>query len=164
MTLFNADEILEIAVTIERNGQKFYRAAAEVTDAIEAKTLLIKLADWEASHEQRFKKMKSELSGADYASLDPDGSVAAFLRSVADGKIFNLDAFDSDIQRMTGNLRSVFNEAIGREQVAVTYFSAVRDIVPEAFGKNSIDDIVREELSHIVALNEMSRSLKFDGK
>ena len=144
MSIFNADEILEIATTIERNGQAFYRAAANKVVAPQAKELLIKLADWEATHEQRFRTMRDGLSGADYLSLDPDGSVSTFLRAVADGKIFNLDAFESDIERMTGDVRTVFKEAIGREQVAVTYFSAIRDIVPESFGKNVVDDIVRE--------------------
>ena len=163
MALFNADEILAIATTIERNGQTFYRKAAQKAADPKAKELFVKLADWESRHEAKFSKMREKLSGADFLPIDPDGSVAIFLNAVADGKVFNLDAVDSDLERTTSDVRSAFNEAVNREQIAVTYFSAIRDIVPEAFGKNVIDDIVREELSHIVYLKDMMRTLKLGG-
>ncbi len=44
---FNADEILEMAEQIERNGARFYRKAAELVKDAAVSKLLQDLAAWE---------------------------------------------------------------------------------------------------------------------
>ena len=59
---FNAGEVLEIALQIERNGRKFYTRAAQGTTDEQAKKILQTLADWELEHEAIFKGMLDNLT------------------------------------------------------------------------------------------------------
>ena len=59
---FNLDEIFTIAVDIEKNGEQFYRKAAELTKDKDSKKLLTELADWEKG---KFGKKEREALGDD---------------------------------------------------------------------------------------------------
>lgn len=56
---FNADDVFEMAVQLERNGDQFYREAAQNTDNPEYKKLLVGLADMEVQHEKTFVNLRS---------------------------------------------------------------------------------------------------------
>ncbi|MCH7559530.1 MAG: rubrerythrin, partial [Planctomycetes bacterium] len=60
---FNADEVFEMAEQIERNGAKFYRAAAKKFP--ELSQVLSDLAVMEDEHEKTFAAMRAELSGTE---------------------------------------------------------------------------------------------------
>ena len=59
---FNADDVLEIAEQLEKNGGKFYRTAADSTSDPANKEFLLELAAMEDQHEETFKAMRAELS------------------------------------------------------------------------------------------------------
>jgi len=87
---FNIDEILQMAIQIERNGGKFYRLAADMTADTEVRKSLLMLASMEDDHETTFETLreKGDLDGFD---LDLDGQAAAYLQAVADGYVFDVD-------------------------------------------------------------------------
>ena len=58
---FNADEIFEIAIQIEKNGEKFYRKAAEAVSDEDARQTFIELADMEVAHIKTFADMRTGL-------------------------------------------------------------------------------------------------------
>ena len=76
---FNADEVFEMAERIERNGGRFYRAAAEKFPAV--RELLLELAEMEDDHERTFANMRAELSTKETAQtvFDPDGHIFIWL-------------------------------------------------------------------------------------
>ena len=55
--VLNADEILQIAEQIERNGAKFYIKASGYAIGASSQKLLADLADMESSHEKAFSAM-----------------------------------------------------------------------------------------------------------
>ena len=59
---YNAKDILEMAIQIEKNGAVFYRNAAESLANTSHKQLLLDLASMEDQHEQIFDDMKASLS------------------------------------------------------------------------------------------------------
>lgn len=148
---FNADEILEIAVTIEQNGQAFYGRAAEIVKDEEVKKLLLDLVAWEASHEKVFKEMRDRLATEKpgLTRFDPDGESAKYLQAIADGKIFNMKAMADELSDMTDNPLDILHTALSREKDSVIFFLAVKDMVPAALGRSRIHEIVEEEMSHI---------------
>ena len=91
---FNADEVFEIAVQIEKNGARFYRRAAEIAGNGEDRELLLSLAAMEDSHVKIFESLREELSGPEgtLADFDPHGEAATYLQSMADGQVFDLTA------------------------------------------------------------------------
>ena len=159
-TMFNAREVFEIAEEIEHNGARFYRQAADLADAWpEAQKVLTRLATMEDEHEKLFRAMKQEFTPVDgKATLpDPDEQALAYLREMGDAQAFgNREDLAGRLSDAT-TLVEIYRMAIGFEKDSVLYFSAIRKLVPNDLGKNRIDMLITEEISHVALL---SRELK----
>jgi rubrerythrin len=153
---FNADEIFEIAEQIERNGAKFYRAAAKNIDDIDKKNFLIRLAEMEDEHEQTFKTMRSQLTQDEkiVTTFDPEGESEKYLRALADTRVFYEKKID------TTSLEDIFKTAITAEKDSIVFYLGMKDVIPEHLGKQKLDGIIKEEMSHIRLLSKELLELK----
>ena len=158
--IFNADEVLEIAEQIERNGIAFYEKAAERFHGDEKRTLQ-RLADMERTHEQVFATMRRELASADQRleGFDPEGEAAKYLAAFADGQIFAPRADAAALFGPEDSERDILETAVGLEKDSVVFYVAIRDAVPEALGEDKINRIIQEEMAHIVLLSRTLSSL-----
>ena len=160
MITFNADEVFEMAEQIERNGAKFYRKAAASADA-ESAAFLEELAEMEDRHEETFHDMRQELSQAEKTTVtfDPEGEGVAYLRAMADGKVFNFRADPSE--KLTGQETpaDIFHTAIGLEKDSVVFYLGMKAIVPDTRGRERVDGIIKEEMGHIMILSEKLSAL-----
>jgi rubrerythrin len=147
---FNADEVFEMAEQMERNGAKFYRNAAENTADPSNKDMLIGLCKMEEAHEKMFESMRAELSSAEKAStvFDPSGEAAQYLRALVDSRVF----FEKeiDVTSMVGILKS----AIEAEKDSILFYLGMKEAVPKNLGKDRIEAIIKEEMSHIQMLTK----------
>jgi rubrerythrin len=56
-------------------------------------------------------------------------------------------------------IEDVLRAAIGMEKDSVIFYLGLRDLVPSGAGRERVEAIIREELSHISAINrEFKRS------
>ena len=157
---FNADEVFEMAEQIERNGAKFYRAAAEKFP--EVSQLLLELADMEDNHEKTFAAMRAELSGteAEPPVFDPDDQAQLYLQAMADEHIFNLK---SDPANKLGNLETpdeVLKTAMGLERDSIAFYAGLKESVSRRAGKDKVEAIIKEEINHIAILSTKMEALK----
>lgn len=152
---FNADEVFEIAEQIERNGARFYRKAAEKVKAENFQQLLLKLADWELSHEKLFAEMRKKLSAGEKAETvyDPDNEGVLYLRALAEGRIFDLRSDPSRKLTKSVSMEKILSIAIEAERNSVLYYTGMKEVVPEKLGKARIEAIIKEEMNHITILN-----------
>lgn len=153
---FSADEIFEVAEQLERNGAKFYRdASAKVSDA-DAKNLLNQLAAMEDDHLKTFQDMKAELGDKLKVStvFDPEGESAAYLRSLADTRIFYKKEIDLT------SMKEILKSAITAEKDSIVFYLGMKDVVPEKMGKDKMDNIIKEEMSHIRLLSKQLIAIK----
>lgn len=151
---FNAKEVLEMAEQIERNGTAFYRKAAEDVDGDEIKKFLIELADMEVSHEKMFKEMKDQLSEKEKADLvfDPNEETAQYLQALADSRVF----YEKEID--TSSVVEVLKEAIVAEKDSIVFYLGMKEMVPSDNGKARLDEIIREEMTHIqIITNQLKK-------
>ena len=147
---FNADEVFEMAEQLERNGNKFYRQAAESIDDKSHQELLIKLADMEVDHEKTFKAMRKELAEQEKAGtvFDPQGEAALYLKALADTRVF----FEKKIDLST--MENILKAAIEAEKDSIVFYLGMRNAVPEKLGQSRLDDIIQEEMQHIRILSK----------
>jgi len=147
---FNADEIFEIAVYIEQNGAKFYRKAVESISGKHNKDLLLHLAEMEDEHETTFKKLRSELSEKEKitTTFDPEGEAEQYLKALADTRVFYEKEFDKP------SLKEIFKTAITAEKDSIVFYLGMKNVVPTHMGKEKLDDIIKEEMSHITLLSK----------
>ena len=153
---FSADEIFEMAEQMERNGQKFYKAAAEAVDEDDKKKLLLGLAEMEDDHEKLFQQMRAELSGQEKAStvFDPEGESALYLRALVDTRVF----FEKEMD--VSSMEKILKAAIEAEKDAIVFYLGMKNAVPEILGKDRLDHIIKEEMGHVRLLSRELMQLK----
>jgi rubrerythrin len=153
---FNANEILQMAEQIERNGADFYRKSSEKIQDPEGKKLLLNLAEMEDQHEQTFAALRSKLSAEEKVQtvFDPEGETVRYIKALADSKVFFEKTIDTD------NMEGILKEAITAEKDSILFYLGIKDLVPESLGQNRIDEIIKEEMAHIHLLTQEMVALK----
>lgn len=151
---FNADEILGIAEGIERNGQRFYRRAAEVVKGPGLKKALLELADWEAGHERLFKEMRAQLTDDERASTasDPEDESELYLRATADAHVFVVHKDAAALVKGKEGAAEILKLALDFERDSILFFLGMKDMVPARLGVDKVDGVVKEEMRHVAYL------------
>ena len=156
---FNADEVLEMAARIERNGAVFYRCAADQNE--EGRELLLEIARQEDQHLALFESMREDLAGkaVEPGAFDPDGEASLYLKAMADGHVFDL-AGNDPAKQLKGNetLNDIINIAIRAEKDSIAFFTGMKDLVPASLGGDKVDALIKEEMKHIVWLTDRKTS------
>ena len=157
---FNADEVFEMAEQIERNGARFYRAAAKKFPQVSQ--LLSNLAAMEDEHENTFAAMRAELSATEAEPIvfDPDGQAQMYLRVMADEHVFNMKADPSEKLADKKSPEEVLKMALGIERDSIAFYVGLKEAVPRKAGKDKIEGIIKEEMVHITTLNKKMKTLK----
>jgi len=156
---FNADEVFEMAEQIERNGAKFYRAAAGKFPDV--RQMLLDLAAMEDEHLKTFQTMRAELSASQTEPpvFDPDNQAQMYLQVMADGHVFDVKA--DPTEKLTGQetMPDILKTAIGLEKDSIAFYVGLKECVPYKAGKDKVEAIIKEEMSHIAILNKKMADL-----
>jgi len=148
---YNIDEIFEMAEQTERSGAAFYRRAAKGSMDEERKQKLLDLAEMELSHERTFAAMRTEQENAP-TSFDPDSEAARYLDAIAEGRVFDLrDELIEDLGGKT--IKEILKIAIDLEKDSIVFYLGLHEAVREESGKEKVETIIREEMSHITLLS-----------
>jgi len=153
---FNADEILGIAEGIEKNGQAFYRRAAEVAKEEGLEKLFLELADWEAGHEKLFAQMRAGITDEERSStaFDPEGESELYLRATADAHVFVANKDAAALIKGKESGEEILRLALDFERDSILFFLGMRDMVPARLGADKVDEIVKEEMRHVAYLTQ----------
>jgi rubrerythrin len=150
-----------MAVTIEKNGEAFYNKAAANTKDKEAKQQFLSLAAMEVAHAGFFNELKTNLAAKEKEqnTYDPYNEGVLYLNAFAGGYVFKKDKNPAD--ELTGNesVEDILSMAIGLEKDSIVFYLGIKDMVPESLGKDKIQNIIKEEMSHIRLLSEQMRKL-----
>jgi rubrerythrin len=153
---FTAHEILTMAERIEQNGASFYRRAAEIAAAPEARARLLELAEMEDGHERLFAALRADLSSASLTH-DPDGVADAYLQVMADQHIFRqVDA--RELLRGDESVEEILGMALRFERDSILFFDGLLPFVPAGAGRDRVLALIEEERRHVAMLaRERSR-------
>jgi rubrerythrin len=153
MQVFQASDIVEIAVRIEENGVNFYRFAEQLAKQEEAKKLFAGLAEAEVAHKRIFEGIFAKME----KSTPPEsyqGEYAAYLRAYVDNNIiFTKEIMDKELAKVKDTL-AAFDFAIKRELDSILYYHEIKRLVPVA-QHATIEQIIEEERKHFSLLTDM---------
>jgi rubrerythrin len=153
---FTADDVFEMAEQIERNGAAFYRQAANDINDPDAQNFLLDLAAMEDTHEQTFSAMRKQLTESQKVQtiFDPDNESASYLKALADTRVF----FEKELD--TSSMTAILKAAILAEKDSIVFYLGMKDLVPEGLGQSKLEDIIKEEMSHIKLLSRRLVTIK----
>jgi rubrerythrin len=104
----------------------------------------------EDEHEQTFKTLRSELGRDEkvLTTFDPDGESEGYLRSLADTRVF----YEKQIDKTS--FKEILKNAITAEKDSIVFYLGMKDVVPGHLGRDKLDGIIKEEMSHIRLLSK----------
>lgn len=157
----NSIAVFEIAERIERNGAAFYRRAAEMFDAPRVSKILLDLAAWENKHEQVFSRMKAQLSQRP-AEPGPPGNeqVLPEPQVIAGLAVFGIRSEPADNLYGNETEADILRMALQKEKDSIVFYHGLKDFVRDKAGKAQIDRIIKEEMRHVVTLDELLNEIK----
>lgn len=146
--MFTITELLDIAIRIEKNGEKAYRAASQKVENENVGSLLVWLSEQEAIHTAFFSSLK------DAAPVSPDpipeeNLNGPLIDQLMEGKSFSL----SEINFLTiTQLYELIQIAIEFERDTILFYELLKSFIQDNDAKDKLDTIIQEERQHIQKL------------
>ncbi len=156
MSIFNAGEIIDLAIKIEENGLNFYRSFADTLQSKKEKDIFNLLADEESKHRETFAKMLLSVEKYEPPTSYPD-EYFAYLQAYADSVIFTADDLKKKVESISSS-RDAIEFGIRRELDSILYYQEMKAFVPEA-QKETVDKIIAEERNHFLKLSSMKKEM-----
>ena len=152
---FTGQEIIRLAVDIEKEGRSFSEKAALKVDDAEVRKVLGYLAGEEEKHIADFQKVGAGLT--EDVNIDESyvGEYGEYLKSIIDSHIFNQNNVD-DLVAGIKVPREALAIALRFEQDSIVIFQEFSNVVDKA-GKATIDELIRQEKEHIRRIADVSR-------
>jgi len=148
--MFTLTDIIEIAVQIEKNGERTYRRAQQETSDPSLADLLGLLADEELEHERWFAEFKNRA-----VTKPVDKNLEAMGRelfqNILGDKAFSLD--DADLSQVA-DIQAVMRISAEFEQDTVVFYEMLEPFVEEPQSRNDLRLIIEEEKNHFRNLQE----------
>jgi rubrerythrin len=155
--LLSNDEILTMAMEIEKSGKAYYTAVAEGTDDPEMRDFFRFLADEEDRHYAYFSRLEEEAPALEINQADWE-EISEYIRATTDSRFFlGEDRAIHQAKQASGILEAV-DTAIGFEKDTLLFFYELYQITPAA-SKKAAGDIIDEEKRHIRMLSDKRKEL-----
>lgn len=148
---------MELAVTTEQLGAKFYRdLAAKFEDNPEVKEVFSRLAKDELIHEAQFKKLADEVNGNGGILSESDQE---YLNAIVYSKYFDSATFE-DAEKIDDPGQALVMAA-AFEKATLLYYMVLRESLGDS---PQLDAIIKAEKEHVTALTRVILSdAKFRG-
>lgn len=149
----NIHDVVNFAIRIEENGERFYREAAEIITNQAVRDLFQRLAREEIGHRKTFENLLSGLG--DYRPPETyEGEYLAYLKDFIDGKaVFKEHPRIGDLAKASSTVGAL-DFAIQRELDSMLYYQEIKRFVDTKRG-NTIDLIIDEERKHFAILSKL---------
>jgi rubrerythrin len=148
--MFSSADIIDLAIQIEKNGEKVYRNALEGVQNQSVASILQWLADEEVEHAKWFSELKQAVR-----KVPVDRRLEDMGRDILQG-ILGEESFslkEADLQNL-GSIENLINLAIEFERDTVLFFEMFESFLEDRESLEHLNKIIEEEKRHIQVLEE----------
>ncbi len=152
---FNAGEIFQVAIEIEKNGQVFYEQGQSAVEDPEVKELFAALARDEVNHQKRFETLLSELPEELKRPTvsDLDQELDLYVRDLAGQHVFGAsEGFKSEMEKIR-TVDDALQLALRFEKDSVIFYLGMHDATCEGKARDIVSMLVKEEQEHVRRLS-----------
>jgi rubrerythrin len=149
---FSIQEIIEIAIEIEKNGEAFYRTLVESANTARLRDLFKYLSEEEKKHKVRFEEILKSVGGYQISEIYYATEYMGYMKALADERVFTKDVFAPDIVKNLKSSKEAIDLAIGFEKDSIIFLHEMQDMIndPE---KETVQRLLNEEREHIRRLS-----------
>ena len=158
---FSGNDLVEIAMGIERNGLAFYESLAKSTENVSVKNLWKYLAGEEKKHVEVFQSMLKPQAER-RPPEDYDEEAALYLKALIDSRVFTDDKVARDMAQKATEAEAI-QIAINAEKDSILFYSEMSDLA-RRLDREVIDEIINQEKSHLQQLSELKEKLRSQGR
>jgi rubrerythrin len=146
--MFSLEEILDLGIRIEKNGENFYREAEKKVALEELRMLLTRLADDEVEHMNFFSRKKEALKSK---PEDPEleKMASSVLQEILGDQSFSLrSANPADLE----TIDDLLNLAIEFEKDTILFYEMLTSLAARGDTLKGLEEIIEEENRHVAKL------------
>jgi rubrerythrin len=158
---FYGNELINIAIGIERRGIAFYDVLARSTQNAKAREIFQYLVGMERDHIRVFQSMLDEADKYEVPEAYA-GEYAAYLQALVDSAVFTDDTVTSELATQSENDIAAIELGISAEKDSILFYYEMREIMPKSV-RATIDKIIAEEKLHLRQLSELRKTLAANG-
>lgn len=153
MNNFSFNEVIEMAVQIEKSGYGFYNRALERKDLDEkSRKLITRLRDEEIVHERTFKGLRDQFDVENLLNTNDWDMVGSYLKAIGDSHIFSQPDAAINLAAQAKDYKEIIKHAISFEKDTLLYFHSLDQYVQDEKASKAVRRIIEEEASHVMML------------
>ncbi len=157
--MFTLTDIRDIAIQIERNGEKAYRRASEYASDPEFAQMFNWMADEEARHAKWFEIIESDMPvSSEHQEMEAMGR--GLLQEMMKSQTFSLEQDRMENADYMGDLLS---QSMAFEHDTILFYEMLSGFIDDPETMLQLDVIIAEERKHIDELTRMKASLGSNG-
>jgi rubrerythrin len=151
--MFTVNDICDIAIQIERNGERIYRAAARNSADLQVTQLFNWMADEEMRHAQWFQGL-SLPSPVPPGHEEVEAMGRSLLREIMKNQPFSLES--SRIQSVS-DAAAILELSIEFEEDTIVFYKMLRSFIDDAETGERLDRVIAEEQGHVRQLESLKQ-------
>lgn len=155
---WSPQEILNIALKVEENGEQLYSRLEEKAEDKKLKTAWKFLKEQEIGHQSRFKEML-EHSKDYFIEEFGVGDYDAYLEAIAATYIFTPELISKKTEELFLSSLEAIDFGLQIEKESILVDTALKEYV-RSDKKELIESIIKEEKKHVVILSEFRKTLE----
>ena len=154
MAKYAISEVIEQAVQTEKLGAEFYsKMAVKFEKDKGLKKLFTTLAAMEVLHEKRFEGLKNRIKDEGIEGWE---EVSQYLRAIVESAFFLGQGKSLGSLKNVRKVIDAVDYALAFEKETFLYYIGIRDSLKS---KKIINEIIKEERSHIIWLNKFRKTI-----
>lgn len=147
--MFSIQEILDLAIRLEKNGESVYRTAAAKLSRADLVSLLVWMADEEVKHAAWFSELKHKLETDSINPFMEEMGREVFTDILGEKSFSHREV---DFSKM-GQPRDLVAAFIEFEQDTVLFYETLKPFIEDNGTLNNLEKIITEENNHIAQLH-----------
>ncbi len=150
--MFSLKDICDVAIQIEKNGERVYRNAQAKAEDENIKEVLGWMADEEKKHSQWFRKLAESVDiPVEHPQIEEMGK--NLLKDSVGDQSFSLN--ETDLSQ-AADLHQVIHQSIEFERDTIIFYEMLREFIEDKTILWQLEKIIEEEKSHINKLSVFS--------
>lgn len=153
---FNADEVFQMGMDVEKNGEAYYKRSAELAKDPDVRKAFTYLAKEEKNHWETFRSLREGLHGEKNSQtvIDSEGLNELYLDALVKSRLFSNVR---EAEKAAGNAKDeieALKAALEFEKDTILFFVGMKAMTRRDFGAEKIDMLIGEEQKHIVRISQ----------
>ncbi len=148
--MFSARELLKIAISVEKEGEEFYRRLGERFQKPDIKEFFLFMSREEAEHARIFERIGDMIGANEEVYLNME-EAEPFLRSYVEGRFFPSFKTMEEYLR-DRSVEEAIDFSISLEKETIIFYYEISETLKNEKAKNLVRVIIQQEKGHVSKL------------